>query len=105
MLIRPPALFPSFSLSLLLYHNKFRLYLQHDRAQPHSAISTLQTYCYQSLQPFLQSKMDLLDLPVDLFHKVLLYAVISRGVTRALRLKLVCSGYNSLRSPKHADSD
>jgi hypothetical protein len=37
--------------------------------------------------------MRLLDLPEELLHKVLLYAVVSRGTTRALRLKLVCSRY------------
>ncbi|KAI9642834.1 hypothetical protein NHQ30_008567 [Ciborinia camelliae] len=42
--------------------------------------------------------MNLLDLPLDLIHKFLLYAVISRGVTRALRLKLVCKQfYNHLQ--------
>ncbi|CAI6341895.1 unnamed protein product [Periconia digitata] len=34
--------------------------------------------------------MQLLDLPAELLHEVLLCAVYSRGVKRALRLKLVC---------------
>ncbi|PVH78357.1 ankyrin [Cadophora sp. DSE1049] len=44
-------------------------------------------------------RMDLLDLPVELFHKILVHAVISRGVTRALRLKLVCKQFNAYLQP------
>ncbi|KAH7403709.1 ankyrin repeat-containing domain protein [Cadophora sp. MPI-SDFR-AT-0126] len=43
--------------------------------------------------------MPLLDLPVDLFHEVLLQGVISRGVTRALRLKLVCKQFQRYLQP------
>ncbi|KAH6662577.1 ankyrin repeat-containing domain protein [Halenospora varia] len=43
--------------------------------------------------------MELLDLPVDLIHKVLLYAVISRGVIRALRLRLVCKNFYNCLQP------
>lgn len=64
---------------------------------PTQYASAIQTYRYHSPEPFTQSTMDLLDLPVDLIHKVLLYAVISRGVTRALRLKLVCSMSKSIK--------
>ncbi|KAI2781573.1 ankyrin [Daldinia loculata] len=42
--------------------------------------------------------MHILDLPVELMHMVLLQAVISRGVIRGLRLKLVCKlFYNCLQ--------
>ncbi|KAI0882253.1 ankyrin repeat-containing domain protein [Annulohypoxylon maeteangense] len=34
--------------------------------------------------------MKLLDLPVEIFHNILFFAVLSRGLVRALRLKLVC---------------
>ncbi|KAK0104880.1 hypothetical protein ONS95_005146 [Cadophora gregata] len=37
--------------------------------------------------------MALLDLPVDIVHEIFLCAVIARGVTRALRLKLVCKQF------------
>ncbi|KAH6718814.1 ankyrin repeat-containing domain protein [Leptodontidium sp. MPI-SDFR-AT-0119] len=43
--------------------------------------------------------MDFLGLPQDLCHKILLHAVISRGVTRALRLKLVCKRFRTLLRP------
>jgi len=35
--------------------------------------------------------MNILELPVEILHKILLYSAISRGVKRAVRLKLVCS--------------
>lgn len=35
--------------------------------------------------------MELFDLPQELFHEILVYAVLVRGVRRALRLRLVCS--------------
>ena len=38
-----------------------------------------------------QEKMNLLDLPLDLFSKLMLHAAASRGVTRRLRLTLVLS--------------
>ncbi|KAH8680034.1 ankyrin repeat-containing domain protein [Tricladium varicosporioides] len=43
--------------------------------------------------------MDLLDFPVDLIHKVLFYAAISRGVKRALRLGLVCKTFYNCLQP------
>ncbi|KAK6951889.1 hypothetical protein Daesc_006414 [Daldinia eschscholtzii] len=43
--------------------------------------------------------MHLLDLPVELMHMVLLEAIISRGVTRALRLKLVCKQFYNCFQP------
>ncbi|KAI1805397.1 ankyrin [Daldinia bambusicola] len=43
--------------------------------------------------------MHLLDLPVELMHMVLLQAVISRGVKRALRLKLVCKQFYNCLQP------
>jgi hypothetical protein len=36
-------------------------------------------------------KMLLLDLPTELVSKILVCAVLARGVKRALRLRLVCS--------------
>ncbi|PQE28625.1 multiple ankyrin repeats single kh domain protein [Rutstroemia sp. NJR-2017a BBW] len=43
--------------------------------------------------------MNILDLPMEIFHEVLLAAVISRGVKRALRLKLVCKQFYDCLQP------
>ncbi|OTB04391.1 hypothetical protein M426DRAFT_320762 [Hypoxylon sp. CI-4A] len=37
----------------------------------------------------------ILDLPVEIFDRILYYSALSRGVTRALRLKLVCRAFHS----------
>lgn len=36
-------------------------------------------------------KIEILDLPAEILDKILIEAVISRGLRRALRLQLVCS--------------
>ena len=37
--------------------------------------------------------MLLLELPAELFQKILVQAILARGVKRGLRLKLVCSKF------------
>ncbi|KAI1098188.1 hypothetical protein F4804DRAFT_133807 [Jackrogersella minutella] len=37
--------------------------------------------------------MNLVSLPVEILHRILFFAALSRGVTRARRLKLVCLSY------------
>jgi len=49
--------------------------------------------------------MELLQLPEEVFQKVILYSVISREVKRALRMKLVCSRSESLVALSLADND
>ncbi|KAG4443410.1 hypothetical protein IFR05_001089 [Cadophora sp. M221] len=54
---------------------------------------------------FTYIKKEFLNFLADVTDKILLYAIISRGVTRALRLKLVCSKEYSLQNPEAADED
>jgi hypothetical protein len=60
-----------------------------------SLVQSFQYHSYQVLNQSTKCKMNILDLPIDIIHNILLEAVISRGVTRALRLKLVCSMFKS----------
>ncbi|KAL2066885.1 hypothetical protein VTL71DRAFT_1309 [Oculimacula yallundae] len=43
--------------------------------------------------------MDVLNFPIEILHKILLHAVISRGIQRVLRLKLVCKRFDELLQP------
>jgi hypothetical protein len=43
--------------------------------------------------------MALLDLPSEVLVEVLIAAAYARGLTRALRLKLVCVGSNERHAP------
>lgn len=36
-------------------------------------------------------QMGILELPIELLKKILLYSVLIRGIKRALRMRLVCS--------------
>lgn len=47
--------------------------------------------------PSYRAKWNYLAFHKTLFHEVLHYALVFRGVMRALRLKLVCGRYRSLR--------
>ncbi|KAH7304884.1 ankyrin repeat-containing domain protein, partial [Rhexocercosporidium sp. MPI-PUGE-AT-0058] len=44
-------------------------------------------------------KMDLFNFTEHILHKILLYSIISRGMPRALRLKLICKRFKSLFQP------
>ncbi|KAI1136056.1 ankyrin [Hypoxylon sp. FL0543] len=53
----------------------------------------------KSTQRTESKKMHILDFPVEIFHRVLFFAVLSRGVTRGLRLKLVCRAFRNALDP------
>lgn len=55
----------------------------------------VQVMTFRPVQNPLVSTMQLLDLPPEILHEILLQSIISRGLPRALRLKLVCRMYQA----------